>query len=87
MKTAFSCAAPAALLLLLSPALAWAQSGTYTLQGKFGSKDIAKVYLRSVTGSTTKMDSAAVKNGSFSLKGVVNEPITAYLFTSTLKNL
>ncbi|AMR27797.1 alkyl hydroperoxide reductase [Hymenobacter psoromatis] len=74
----------AALVLLLSPALAWAQGGAYTLQGKFGSKDIVKVYLRSITGATTKVDSATVKNGRFSWKGVVNEPTTAYLFTAKL---
>ena len=73
-----------ALALLLTPALAWAQAGAgaYTLTGKLGSPGFAKVFLCTVVDGTPKMDSAVVKKGSFSFKGVVMEPATAYLFAS-----
>lgn len=73
-------AAQAALALLLSPALAWGQGGAYTLQGRLGNKVSTKAYLRYPAGSDVKTDSAVVKNGAFSFKGIVDGPTIATLF-------
>ena len=76
-----SAAAPVALALLLSPALAGAQSGAYTLQGRVGSAKLpTKAYLRYLADTQPKLDSAQVKDGSFVFKGVVADPTTATLF-------
>jgi peroxiredoxin len=71
---------PVALTLLLSPALAWAQSGAYTVQGRLGNKLPAKAYLRYPVGADVKLDSTVVKNGTFTFKGTVADPTMATLF-------
>ncbi len=65
-------------LLLTVSCLAQAQQPlSYTVKGKLGTISApAKVYL--VRGSTV-LDSAAVKNGAFELKGTTAEPVSADL--------
>ncbi|OWP61397.1 alkyl hydroperoxide reductase [Hymenobacter amundsenii] len=65
-------------LLLTVSSLAQAQTPfSYTVKGKLGNVSApAKVYL--VRGSSV-LDSAAVKNGAFELKGKTTEPVSASL--------
>lgn len=64
------------------PALAFAQED-YTIEGKIaGHNSPAKVYLQYVDGAARKLDSAAIKNGQFTLKGTVAGPVEAYVVLS-----
>ncbi|GAB4049283.1 redoxin domain-containing protein [Spirosoma litoris] len=72
-------------VLLASPSILWAQTGSYTLKAKLaGAKVPAKAYLRYMEGSTAKMDSAQLQNGVFSFKGTVENPTQATLFVDKL---
>lgn len=66
--------------LVAIPALAWAQSGDYTLNGKVGSANApARAYLNYRAEGKMIMDSAEVKNGAFQFKGNVAGPTQAML--------
>ncbi|MFD2569339.1 redoxin domain-containing protein [Spirosoma soli] len=68
-------------MLSLLPAVALAQTGPFTLNGKLGSVSApAKAYLRYGSGPTQKMDSAQIQNGVFAFKGTVDNPTVATLF-------
>ncbi|OUJ70025.1 alkyl hydroperoxide reductase [Hymenobacter crusticola] len=67
--------------LLLSGLSAWAQSGSFTVRGKLGSRTPpTQAYLVYPIAQTMKTDSAEVKKGRFTFKGSVPEPTLAYLF-------
>ncbi|GAB2528813.1 redoxin domain-containing protein [Spirosoma aerophilum] len=64
--------------LLLAPSLLWAQTGTYTLNGKLPAyKAPARAYLRYMDNGTAKMDSAQIQNGTFSFKGTIDNATQA----------
>lgn len=64
-------------LLLAIPSLLWAQDGTFTLNGKLdGVAAPAKAYLR----YGVKVDSAQIRQGTFSFKGTVDAATPATLF-------
>lgn len=66
---------------LLSGLGAWAQSGSFTMQGQLARKTPpTKAYLVYPVAETMKRDSAEVKNGRFTFKGRVSEPTLAALF-------
>ncbi len=68
------------LALTLLPTALFAQSGVYTINGKIGKLNApAKVYLLTRTEKTTKIDSAALKNGAFEIKGQIGDPTKARL--------
>ena len=68
-------------MLSLIPAVAMAQPGSFTVQGKLNSVSApAKAYLRYGTGPAQKMDSAQIQNGVFSFKGAVDNATMATLF-------
>ena len=70
-----------ALALLTTPVLVEAQSGSFTLTGTLGTVSApARAYLSYGTGNAMKMDSALVRNGSFTFKGTVDNPMQATLF-------
>ena len=72
-------------LWLLIPSLIWAQSGSFTVNGKLaGIKAPAKAYLRYRIGTVAKMDSARIENGMFSFTGRIEEPTGAGLFVDKL---
>lgn len=67
-------------MLSLLPALAMAQTGSFTVQGKLNSVSApAKAYLRYGTGAALKMDSTQIQNGAFSFKGTVDNATVATL--------
>ncbi|MFD2721758.1 redoxin domain-containing protein [Hymenobacter monticola] len=71
--------------LALLPALVQAQAPTenFVVKGTVGAKaNVTKAYLRYVNAQKWLVDSAAVKNGRFELKGAVNEPGRATLILS-----
>lgn len=63
------------------PALLFAQNGAFTVKGKVGNYNApAKVFLLYSNNSETQVtDSAIFKDGSFSFKGSVSEPVTGVL--------
>ncbi|WDF77133.1 TlpA disulfide reductase family protein [Mucilaginibacter sp. KACC 22773] len=69
-----------AAAIFMAPAILRAQTFTYTVKGKVGALPAtAKAYLmRSIAGSN-QTDSTAIKNGSFSFKGKIDQPESAYL--------
>jgi len=68
-------------VFLLVPAFLWAQSGTFTLNGKLTNVAApAKAYLRYGTGTASKMDSTQVQDGVFSFKGTIESATSATLF-------
>ncbi|WP_460947461.1 redoxin domain-containing protein [Spirosoma daeguense] len=70
---------------LLFPSLLWAQSGSYTLNGKLaGVKAPAKAYLRYRVGTAVKMDSTQIQNGTFSFTGTVEDPTSVGLYVDKL---
>ncbi len=69
---------PIAFALL--PLAGFAQSGAYTLTGKVGAYNTpAKAYLRTVAAGSVKLDSADIKNGTFTFTGTVDDPTRATL--------
>lgn len=78
MKRTFLC------LLALLPAMAFAQNAKpFTIKGKVGTLNApAKVFLTYYLGANTITDSSEVKNGDFSFKGVVMNPVNAAMFIS-----
>jgi len=65
-------------LLLASPALAFAQQGAFTLNGKLGTLNApAKAYLNYMADGKQIMDSAVINKGAFAFKGTVNGPTGA----------
>ncbi|GAB3284052.1 TlpA disulfide reductase family protein [Larkinella harenae] len=68
--------------LLLSPALLWAQSSVYKIEGKLGKVPSgAKVYVRYAVERTKTLhsDSTQVVDGSFIISGTVDQPYYAWL--------
>lgn len=62
-------------LLATSPALVFAQSGEYTLNGKIGTLNApAKAYLSYVANGKQSLDSAVINKGVFVFKGTVAGP-------------
>lgn len=71
--------------LLVIPSMLWAQSGSFTLNGKLPAyKAPAKAYLRYMKSGTAQLDSAQIKNGLFSFKGRLENPTQATLFVDKL---
>jgi hypothetical protein len=69
------------ILLFLNPALVWAQSNVYKIEGKLAKvKPTAKAYVRYVVGNTGHSDSSLIQNGRFTITGSVDEPQHAWLF-------
>lgn len=69
-----------ATLVGLLPAVLWAQSGSYTIQGQLGAmKAPAKAYLRYGSGTSVKLDSTTIQNGKFEFKGSIDSPIKGTL--------
>lgn len=65
------------------PAVAFAQDGGFTVQGKIGNFNApAKVYIEYGLNGKTIIDSAQLKDGSFKFSGKVNTPTNAYLLFS-----
>ena len=69
------------LLLAIVPALAWAQEGSYTINGQVKNlnKTAKKVYLMHRENGQIVIDSAAVVNNKYQLKGTVGETAQAML--------
>ncbi|GAB3809769.1 TlpA disulfide reductase family protein [Spirosoma humi] len=66
--------------LLITPSLLWAQGGSFILNGKaLVYKAPAKAYLRYMENGTAKMDSTPIRNGLFSFKGTLENPVQATL--------
>ncbi len=64
--------------LLLSPALLWAQSNVYKIEGNVAKvKPGAKAYLLYILGKTVYSDSALINNGRFFITGIVDQPYYA----------
>jgi peroxiredoxin len=65
----------------LLPAMAFAQDGKYTIQGKIGNLSApAKMYLQYSIKDKITTDSVVLKNGEFVFSGTVgNVPVNAYL--------
>jgi len=62
-------------LLITSPALVFAQTGEFTLNGKIGTLNSpAKAYLNYVANQKQVMDSAVITKGTFVFKGTVSGP-------------
>jgi peroxiredoxin len=63
------------------PAIAFAQDGKYTVQGKVGSLNApSKIYLQYQVKDKTTTDSVNLKNGEFQFSGTVGAvPVNAYL--------
>lgn len=60
---------------------AWAQNGTYEVQGQLGTQySASKAYLTYRTPAGSVTDSAIVQNGRFAFTGTVEEPLRATLF-------
>ncbi|MBS1523718.1 MAG: AhpC/TSA family protein [Bacteroidetes bacterium] len=67
--------------IALLPAIAFAQDGKYTVQGKVGNLNApAKIYLQYQVKDKTTTDSVNLKNGEFQFSGTVGAaPVSAYL--------
>lgn len=71
------------LLTLLFPVVAFAQDVTFQIKGKLDAVEPGnKVFLQYRKGTEVVNDSVAITNGSFQLKGVINEPTRATLTIS-----
>jgi len=69
-----------AVLALLAPTLALAQSGAYTVQGQLGPRLLpTKAYLLTPGKEGFDLDSATVQKGRFTFKGTVAAPVLATL--------
>lgn len=67
--------------LLLSPALLWAQSHVYNIEGKVEKvKPRTTAYVRYIVGKTVISYSAQVHNGRFLITGTIDQPHSARLF-------
>jgi len=68
------------LAMGLLPAMVWAQSSTFTLNGKVGQTTAAsKAYLFYRANGKTVNDSSVVNNGTFKFTGTVTDPVEAQL--------
>lgn len=74
------------LFLLMSPVFGFAQQGTYTISGTVHKPEITTLYFTQTTfydgnpkGNAQKI---AVVNGKFSIKGMIDEPVPAFLSLS-----
>lgn len=69
------------IAMAVFPAMLFAQNGAFTVKGKVGKYNApAKVFLLYSTNPETQVtDSAILKDGSFSFKGSVSEPVTGVL--------
>ncbi len=62
------------------PALAFAQDGSFTVQGKIGTYNApAKVYIEYALNGKNVTDSTVVKDGNFQFTGKIGTPSQAYL--------
>lgn len=66
-------------VIITAPSLLRAQSGGYTISGKIGQPSVAKAYLMYTNAAGAQKDSAAIINGSFTFKGLIDEPKLANL--------
>jgi len=73
-------------LLLISPVLGFAQQGTYTISGTVSKPEIKTLYFTQTSffdanakGNAQKID---VLNGKFSINGMIDEPVPAFLSLS-----
>ena len=67
------------------PALAFAQEGKYTVNGKIGTYNApAKVYLQHRVNGKNVIDSTTLKDGRFQFSGEAVTPVSAY-FCSMIK--
>lgn len=70
------------LAIGLLPTMLFAQE-EFTIKGNIGKLNApAKVYLQYAEGGQRQLDSAAVKNGSFTFNGVVQNPVEAVVVVS-----
>lgn len=68
------------IVLLATPCLLLAQGGTYTINGKVGQLSApAKAYLRYSNSTGRQTDSTLINNGEFTFKGMIDQPLNAYL--------
>ena len=68
---------------LLLPALAQAQTENFVLNGSVGAQaGVTKAYLQYFANRVPVLDSAVVKNGHFTIKGTLPEPIRASIVLS-----
>ncbi|MFD0763487.1 redoxin domain-containing protein [Mucilaginibacter lutimaris] len=74
--------------LALLPALAFAQGGKYTVQGKLGTYNApAKAYIQYRKDGKTIMDSVELKNGAFKFEGdAAAAPVQGYLLLNPKGN-
>ncbi|MEB0263863.1 MULTISPECIES: TlpA disulfide reductase family protein [unclassified Mucilaginibacter] len=74
--------------LVLLPALAFAQGGKFTVQGKLGSYNApAKAYIQYRKEGKTIMDSVVLKNGAFKFEGIAADvPGQGYLLLNPKGN-
>lgn len=68
-----------ALVLMIAPAIGFAQTSGFTLNAKFPASAPAKVYLMYRVDGSNKIDSAVAKNQVFQFKGDLKAPVTARL--------
>lgn len=61
------------------PLISEAQDIDFSIQGNIQNINPGKVFLRYSNNGTRVVDSTIVSNGTFSFKGKVNEPVSAYL--------
>lgn len=68
------------VFLLLFPVIAFPQASDFVLKSRVGNLNVpAKAYLMYRKGPVVAVDSAAVKNGMFEFKGIINNPVRATL--------
>lgn len=74
------------LFLLMSPVFGFAQQGTYTLSGTVNKPEITTLYFTQTTfydgNPKEKAQKIAIVNGKFSIKGMIDEPVPAFLSLS-----
>ncbi|MDB5157293.1 MAG: alkyl hydroperoxide reductase [Mucilaginibacter sp.] len=69
-----------AVAAILTPSVLFAQTSTYTLNGKVGQLSApAKAYLMYSIETGRQTDSATLTNGAFTFNGTISEPKSAYL--------
>ena len=74
-------------VITIMPSVLMAQTASYTLNGKVGQLSApAKAYLMYNNAAGRQTDSTAMTNGSFTFKGALDEPKSAYLIISKSGN-
>jgi thiol-disulfide isomerase/thioredoxin len=68
------------IIIIIMPAILFAQSGSYILNGKVGQLPAtARAYLTYSDSTGYRTDSALITNGGFSFAGIIDRPEHAYL--------